>query len=410
MKTKGKGFSIIEVVIGIVLFMSIFLGFIYVYFGIKNSLRNDEIRLRAYFIANGIKEMARKIIDYYRPICSQVTTNTDLRWGWLHPNCNNIIIFPILNNNTLTYTYNELILGSRASDFKNEFISLFGKYCKLNFQTNQVQITCPDFIGFYYCVRDDCNIKSNLSQSVHTAGTSYNYVTNVIKSLVIEFDELGLRGQIAVQRRVGNTQEYNKPLFIDFSDFYYERNIKNMKIMLDIYNTLKKYEVIKRIGEIKQGFPNGLLETDDFYIPWVYQITASNKTNAETLCSVSSCSNLQNNSFWNRNISNTNMYYFLNNLISFYLGDSSYLVDAYGNPLGLELLIDRTKCSKLFSPKDPSNPNNCIRLANPPYPQPNYASIVTFRPPFVGYVYSEFCFDLTNRQYDSCRMPIVYSN
>ncbi len=138
-------------------------------------------------------------------------------------------------------------------------------------------------------------------------------------------------------------------------------------------------------------------------------MTASSQANAFLVSNDTNATNLQNNNVWNRGLSSTNLKIY-SDRVKDYLsgGDVNVYYDAWGNALGIELLVNATStCQVLYSPV---HGNTCIRVINPPYPQQNYKDVFSLRPPYIGYIYSEFCHNLTNSTQNSCRIPIVYAN
>ena len=426
---RTLGYGMLDIVMAIAIAAVFISGFLVFYSSYKYSQENSQKRIQAEQLGYAIKRMAENIINLYSGKCVTGITNTAFGWGWRHPWCSQTIIFPQLSNQILIYTYDTGVLSANEVAYlQSEARSLFS-FCRVDTSVSgRITITCPQFVGLYYCVATsgDCNVLTNLKSQVHTAGQSYDFVKDRIVSLVVEYDEYDRKGNVGIQHRVGKVNEWEKPVFVDFGDFYARRNELNLKKMIEIYNVIKKYEVTRRLVENQNTPPtSGLSEVDDYYVPWVYQVTASSVTNAFANCT-SNCINLQNNSYWGRTVASNDMYVFISRIVQNLLnGDVQYLVDAYGNPLGVELLVDRTRCGaspRLYSPQDLTNPSNCIRVSNPPYPQPNYrlttdgsGSIDCDRhpciyPPYSGYVYSEFCYNLSDPLQNICRLPIVYVN
>lgn len=415
---NNKGFSLIEVVLSVAIFSLLILVFGLFFISFSKNVEVNKQRLQIEQLGIGIQKSAKLIIDIYTPYCSTSSSN-NLGWGWRRTGCNNTIIFPNLssNNNTLrlTYTYNS---GTLTPDEQNKLksgIATYFNFCNTTYpNANTIVVNCPMATNAMYCIATstDCNNASQLVTSVHTAGSSYNYIDNKIISLVVEYNEEYARQTI--QHRIGNTNVYDKPYFIDFGSFFVEMFSINKQRFIDIFNALKKYEVTKRIMEAQNPTPTGLTDTDDYFIPWAYQITSSTYANAYTLCNNTTCSNLQNNNYWNRGIAATNMLLATQNVKNYLLGNSpQYMLDAFGNPLGIELVVnmsnyDGSSCKSLYSPSGGSA-TNCLRFV-PPYPQNNYSIASTVKPPFIGYIYSEFCHDLSILRYNDCRMSIVYVN
>lgn len=418
--TSSKGVTLIETILGLAMFsISLFL-FYLIFFSFRVQSEAETKRLNIERIGLGIQKTSLTIVDIFTNICTN-SPGSNFAWGWRHPNCSSTSIFPNLsssgNSLVLTYNYNGNSLSiDQLNTLRTEIATNFN-FCIVNHPSNtQTVITCPFAINARYCLSTstDCN---NVSQttpiSPHTAGQSYNYITNRIISLIVEYDDVGPKGDI-IQHRIGNTAEYNKPYFIDFGSYYMSLLEKNKQKYIDIYNALRKYEITRRVVESQNSAPTGLNEVDDYFIPWVFQITANSLTNANTSCNNSSCSNIFSPDYWNTTLTSTNMLTYTLNTINYLLGNTrSYMIDVFGNPIGIELLVDMsryngTTCRSLYSPTVGSN---CLRVNPlPPSPRPNYASVWSVRPPFIGYIYADFCHDLSNTQFDSCRMVIVYVN
>lgn len=415
-KNRRKGISLIELALSMAVVTMLLTSLYWFFTALNVSVENSKKRTDLIRLAEGIKKSAKLIIETYTPYCTTGITNTAFGWGWRKTGCDSVRIFPVLNGNTLTFEFNEGILSpADANRLKSEIKSYFVDFCLVDDSVaNKIVVTCPEFDGFYYCPASatDCNDATQLVSSVHTPGQSYDYVNERITSFVVEYTEKGRKGIGGIQHRVGATDDFAKPAFLDFGDFYMEMDQKNYKKFIDIYNALKKYEVTRRVAEMKNTAPEGLDEFSDYFVPWVYQITASSSANAYAVCNDSddsNCDNLHSNIYWNRAVGSTNMYEFLNKIVNYLLGgDTSYFVDVWGNPIGVELLVNLEACKTLYRP---GLAGNCIRVSNPPYPQKDYDTVLTVvRPPYVGYIYSEFCNDLNDASQSSCRMPVVYAN
>lgn len=412
-KKIKKGTTIIEVVLAIAIASILAVGFFRFYVAYQNFEANKRKEERIRQVALAIQLTAKEIINTFSSVCTNLANAQDnLGWGWRSPQCSNTIIFPTLNNNVLTYNLN---LSNLSQTEQNKLLNTIASYfqpCSVTVGTNAITITCPDIDRIYYCRSEvsQCNNLANLVTSVHTPGQSYNYITNKISALVIEWTEVSIHGSQGIQHRIGETGPL-APLIIDFTSFNEEMYALNYRKFVDIYNALKRYEVTRRVDEMKNTAPAGLPELDDYFVPWVWQITASNVANAYLNCnrvdSGNTCANFDLN-VWRTNISSTDMRTFMQNIINYLLaGNRNYVIDAWGNPIGIELLIrvSDMSCTRLYSP---SHGDTCKRFLNPPIPQTNYN--ITEKPPFIGYIYSEFCWDLSNLAQNACRMPIVYAN
>lgn len=412
-KFRKKGFTLTELLLSLAVATLLLSSFYWFFTSLSVSVENSKKRADLVRLAEGIKKSAKLIIEVYTPYCTTGITNRKFGWGWLKPGCDSVRIFPVVSGNTLTFEFNENVLSvTDKNRLKSEIKSYFADFCQVDTSTaGRIVVTCPEFDGIYYCLvtATDCNDLDQLETSVHNPGESYDYVRKRIAGLVVEYTERGRLGIGGIQHRVGDKFE---PAFLDFGDFYQEMAQKNYKKFIDIYNALKKYEVTRRVAEMKNTAPKGLDEFSDYFVPWVYQITANSLENAYALCddqSASNCANLQRDSYWNRNVAQTDAYEFINKIVTYLLGgDTSYFVDAWGNPIGVELLVNTNNYRTLFHSK--SNDNR-IRVLNPPYPQKDYDKVfTTVRPPYVGFIYSEFCYNLNDPSQSVCRLPIVYAN
>lgn len=415
-RVRRGGFSLLELSLSMAVVTLLIAGLYWFFTALNVSVENSKKRADLVRLAEGIKKSAKLIVEVYTPYCTTGITNRNFGWGWRKSGCDTVRVFPVLNGNTLTFEFNESILSAADKNrLKSEIRSYFADFCVVDDSVaNKITVTCSEFDGIYYCpaTATDCNDSTQLVNSVHTPGNSYNYVNNRITSLVVEYTERGRRGVGGIQHRVGAANDFEKPAFLDFGDFYREMDQRNYKKFVDVYNALKRYEVTRRVTEMKNTAPAGLDELSDYFVPWVYQITASSSANAYAVCddpTNSNCDNLHSNNYWNRTVGATDMYEFLHRIVDYLLGgDTSYFVDAWGNPIGVELLVNPNACRTLYKPGMASN---CIRISNPPYPQKDYDTVfTTVRPPYLGYIYSEFCNDLDDASQTACRMPVVYAN
>jgi len=423
---RRRGFTFVEVIFVLAVTALLMISLYTLFNAFAGHFTTQTRKLYIEELGYAMKKSADLIIKTYQSHCIAGAT-ANLGWGWRNPSCSHTVIFPNLNGNILTYTYDSGVLTvDEQNKLKSEIRSLYS-FCEVDDSAEgQIVITCPEFVSIHYCTAEatNCNDITQLKNSIHSPGRSYNYIKDRIISLVVEYDEISRRGTVSVQHRIGAVNNYEKPAFVDFSDFYQEKAQENLEKFVDIYNVLKKYEVTRRVDEMANTVPtSGLSERDDYFVPWVYQVTADSQADAYLKCDNNNCTNHQTNTIWDRSVSTTDLYTFTRHVIDYLLGgDTTYMVDAFNNPIGIELLIDRSKCSKLYSPEDTTNPTNCIRIPNPPYPQENYrlttdgsgsidcSSHPCIYPPYIGYVYSEFCYDLTKPEYDVCRKAVVYAN
>ena len=417
-KFRKKGFTLTELLLSLAVATLLLSSFYWFFTSLSVSVENSKKRADLVRLAEGIKKSAKLIIEVYTPYCTTGITNRSFGWGWLKPGCNTVRIFPVVSGNTLTFEFNENVLSvTDGNRLKSEIKSYFADFCQVDTSAaGRIVVTCPEFDGIYYCLvtATDCNDLDQLKTSVHDPGKSYDYVRKRIAGLVVEYTERGRLGIGGIRHRVkreGDTGWYAEPAFLDFGDFYQETSQKNYKKFMDVYNALKKYEVTRRIAEMKNTAPSGLDEYSDYFVPWVYQITADSVEKVYALCSdtASNCTNLQSDSYWKGNVAETDAYEFINKIVTYLLGgDTSYFVDAWGNPIGVELLVNTNNCRTL---SNSTMSDNCIRVPNPPYPQKDYDKVfTTVRPPYVGFIYSEFCNDLNDLSQSACRLPVVYAN
>lgn len=163
-----------------------------------------------------------------------------------------------------------------------------------------------------------------------------------------------------------------------------------------IADALRSYALQRLTYETQVNqYPSGMSSTDDFFVPWVWQILADDAVKANTPCQGENCSNFDS-TIWKTSLSSKRT--LIKKIVDYVGGGSSYLTDAFlfpyeGIPIGNGCEGDLSTCSA---------DNNA-----PPKPQQNYDSVYFVRPPFFSWVYSSACV----AKGDSwCRTKVVYEN
>jgi len=243
--------------------------------------------------------------------------------GWTAAPCNVGRLVPAIVNSTTLSAW--LATGTSRNAWINAG-------CSITLVSGSLyNITCPSGYGG--------NITFSNLQNGHTANTHY----------LNGYNKTPFQLQISVTIPGGSTsvQEVWSSGYLDAE--YFERS--NQKI-LTLLRAIKAYHFNRLLYEANTNVCNastgGLASTDDTLIPWVWQLTASNATNAQARCtgvevSPCGCSNHGSNTVWSNSTAHlqidteAELTQIINNLGI----DISHRTDGYGNMITIRLLADR---------------------------------------------------------------------
>lgn len=307
-----KGFAIAEIIVGIAI-MAVTLTSI-------AMLMNKSIRVKKTSEAlTSIKKITEALEITYR----EATAYNELNCaGWGDGNCASGKITPTITNSTTISAWLPTQSGQKAWDTAGCTLTSGGN--------NNFSIVCQSGYGVDFTFANAANTQ--------TAGGMYLNGYNKTP--------YAIQISVTIPGGTTNIQETWSSGYLDAE--YYEK--ANQKI-LSLLRALKSYHFNKMLYEANNNVctagAGGLSSTDDALIPWVWQLTATTPTNAQSKCSGIESGNCGCASFTSSIWNNTTAYLQIDtpteiNTILDNMGlDRMYRTDSYGNLLTLRLLADR---------------------------------------------------------------------
>lgn len=310
---KRGGFAMTEIIIALAVLAITITGITMVANKSIRVKRTADTTVVMKKVIDALETTYRENVAYAERFCA----------GWTVAPCNAGRITPSITNTTTLSIWLPTESARRA---------WMAAGCTVTLSSGSVySVVCPSGYG-------DNLTYSNL-QNGHTANTHY----------LNGYNRTPYQIQISVIIPGGSTsvQEVWSSGYLDAE--YFERS--NQKI-LTLLRAIKAYHFNRLLFEANTNVCNastgGLASTDDTLIPWVWQLVASNATNAQARCtgvetSPCGCSSHGVSNVW----SNSTAYLQidteaeLNQIVNNLGIDLSSRTDGYGNMLTIRLLADR---------------------------------------------------------------------
>ncbi len=166
MGRRVKGFSVTELLIGLAVASLIFVSFLKLHSSFQASTQNLSVEAKAERIGLAIQAVAENIIEIWKPYCTGVAGEENLRWGWRSSRCNQVRIFPQLpsvsgQRGSMVYTFNTGVLSSSdQARLLGVIRDAFSGVCNVDdsqVSAGSIRVVCPDFYAIRYCFDNNCN-------------------------------------------------------------------------------------------------------------------------------------------------------------------------------------------------------------------------------------------------------------
>lgn len=374
-RTDNKGFTLIEFVLVLAASIALFFAFFISY--LKFNAKYESAKR-----IEGIDAIG----DLINNTAIKIALNVGLNCQNGYATCTNTNLYPIINGTRLIWNLDNM------SDVVSLVRALSPCY-EISATPNRIELECAN-LGITRMVY---TIGGNTWTSIHTPGRDFDYLAFYKPSIVVTYNDKNWRGAIIpnLTRRISLDKSFD-----------YLGKVTIIRIDT-IKEALKNYATTKRFLEF-QSTPNasngvgGMFETDDFYIPWAWQILTPNQAYVNGTCSNDNCDSfcVRNNCVSKFNVWDTSINSPINNRalifqrINTNLGLNLSDKDGFGNPLYVFPVFDRNRC----------NLNTCQA---PPLPQRNYQSVAITLPPFQGLITTSFCY-LNNNPVYNCFTTFIY--
>lgn len=414
-----RGFNLVELLWAMVM-VAIFLPAILKLAGALNmqsQVSNQSFQIR--MLATQIKQNAKLIMDSAMTTCSQSMSTACVNdgWGWRDLHCQNTSPFPVFTiapSNTLTYN----IDTANFTTTVNTIINNIGTYCTHTSTTaTTIQFNCASLkvLGIQYQTSSGptANTVANtvkVFSTPHTNATTADFLNflNFPTAVYIQYNKyLSNTGSTIAHTDMTNASSdpNNGAFMLDMTDLFLDRVKKTRDNMLTLDATLRNYSIGAMTSEFQNVPPNGLAGNDTFFVPWIWQALASSVANSKTLCNNASCGSFSSGVQWANDGQTATVPDVWLLLIQNLSLNTSYAIDAFGNPLRISLIAngctgDVSSCSTTQTP--------------PPIPQSGYLTAMqsagyTARPPYFTLIVSPLC--TSNSSYpDYCRWSVTHPN
>lgn len=375
-KKSNKGFTLVEFVLVLAASVALFFAFFIAY-----------LKFNAKYESAKRLEGIDSISDLINNVAIKIAMNVNANCQNGYATCTNTNLYPIIvNGSRLVWNLNNM------PDVVSLVRALSPCY-EITATSNSIVLECAN-LGITRMVYTDGN---NTWTSIHNTGQDFDYRTFYKPSILVTYNDKNWRG--------GLIPNLTRRLSLDKS-FDYLGKITIIRVDT-IKEALKNYATTKRFLEF-QATPNasngvgGMFETDDFYVPWAWQILTPNRLYINATCSNDNCDNFcigsnctPKTNVWDIGINSpVNNRALIFQRINSNLGMNLPDKDGFGNPLYVYPLYDINRC----------NLNTCQA---PPLPQRNYQTVAITLPPFQGLITTSFCYLANNPPYN-CFTTFIY--
>lgn len=373
---SNRGISLVEVSLSIA-FISILLASLLILFnrtkGYYESLKQRE----------NFEKIEKTINQYAILVATAMESNCPNGFS----SCPNTRLYPeVQNNRFLVFRVDNQIANIVLPSIRSRIPCVMTNNNPITFDCTGLNI-----VNMFY-IDSNNNISTNIQpQNIFDYRTTWE--------LIIEYDER-VMGRNIPHRLNGQFPVYRVSLLESYSVLG-KRTMEKMNYLKDLlkqYATTKRFQEFNNVPNLSTGV-GGLNETDDFSIPWVWQVLSPNRSGLYYVCRDNTCSqfcmqnsdgtvntgnclpisqvwestNLNSQAIFSRIATNLNIPNTIN-----------IATDGFGNPLIINLI---------------ANGNT-----PPPAPTRNYSFT---RPPFITQIGTQFCFNQSNIVYD-CFITFTY--
>jgi len=348
-----RGFTLIELALGLALLSIVTLATLRFIFSVKADTQQAQERYKVLTLQKAIKTTFNEIVSTVENSCyPESDAYSPLSWGYRHPRCQNTSPLPYVpSQSVLRYDVN---LANDPS-LLNRIVASYSGACVLQRTDNQtfIELFCPDLISLTY----------DGSQRFHAPNTPFP--TDSSPSVEVQI------------RRQG----FSNPITYTFSldDLFQERRSYSLKKFQDLMERLRTESQYLSNAEFNNPPPTGLPSGDDVLVPYFWKVFSDDYARARnTLCNTGGgnlCVNYDGVVWRSGNLSQTvAIRRVIQNLMG---GEVKYYTDGFGNAVSLIPFV--SQCV--------ANLQTC-QASSPPVPQKFYSPNPT--PPFVSVLYNEF--------------------
>ena len=333
---------------------------------------------------SGLKHSFEQIIDTFEPVCSNITSDAQDKWGWGHSNCKNTSPLPIYANTSIIKYKLDLnnLTSAKANSLVNFIVQSFAPYCSLNKKTSSsLELFCPYTRNLQY------DLGGGLVASAHTTGSDID--PNIVPSFTLTYRRLTSYGSGY------EDQKFNG----NFANVYAKRRNFTLEKFNTVRATLKKFYQQKLALEIENPPDTGLSSTSDEFVPWFWESFGDKKTDVwSKTCDLKggdTCTNLDTSDIWRKNLNAGGLFWrrLKANLLS---GETKYAIDGFGNEVRIYPILKQ--CT--------NNDITTCSVTSPPVPKIDYFNEYT--PPYTTALFINTCKDKSVSALDYCRMYISY--
>jgi len=379
-----KGFTLIEVAFALLIMAVILVYFVRFINVERANVRFTQGNYNAKLLAEAIPKVYKAVVNYSAPYCAPD--------GWSSPYCDSTIPFPILENGILK-VYVDSDLPDKASLEGEIKTILTTAGCTYQGTT---AVGGEDSVNFL-CLTPKL---TSLSYTLSDGSTTTTFQKGGVDPM-----HFPVKVSIGYTIDMGNGETYSRTVSFDVS---YLRNSlirESAERMALLTDALKSYYTTRLSTEVDlQPYPNGLHSTEDFYVPWEWQVLATDGKIYKT-CNDDKCSGIDD---WETGSPDfdTVIDRIIKNLL---YGTSDYPLSLDGFMYSWRIILVGNGCS--------GDLTNCKADNNkPPSPNKNvtgaswYWNVYSVKPPFFSWIVSSAPSCLQNDDSpDWCRNRVVYT-
>lgn len=357
-------------------------------------------RAKSYYENTMQREKLSRLEELINAAAIKIATQVESVCPYGFVDCPNTTLYPVFNGPIITWNFD-----NGFADVVNMLRSKSPCLILPNWTVNSIRFDCTNIgvVNFVYI--DAAN--NRRTDIMDNNPRRFNYLIDW--NIAVEYNETGVNNRV-IQRRITTGNHY----LISLAESYNELGKRTLDKMRMLRDLLKNYGTQKRFMELNsrpdpQTGIGGMYETDDFSIPWVWQILSPDQRfvfyvcrdtacsqfcqrNANGTVNTASCSPVssvwENSNFTNITSSSRTAFTRIQNNLSV---NSNISTDGFGNSLYIAL-IGNGNCTLTNCPSN-----------NPPAPSRNYP----LQPPYITVIGTFFCFANQSARY-GCSMSFTY--
>lgn len=383
MAGKRRGFFLIEVAFALAIIGIIVVGMLRDISLQKANLSYSRALNNARMIAMATAGVYRTVVEDSAPVCAPS--------GWANPQCDATIPFPVLENGYLkVYVDSDLSVKNRLENQIKTIITSAGCVYSGKDTANGADVLkfmclTPKITALSYTLSD-----GSTTSTFSTGGVDpMHFPVSVTLSFTVD---------------LSNGETVKKTETYDISYLRQDLIRKSAERIQTVASALETYYTTRLSTEVDmQPYPDGLHSTEDFYVPWQWQVLATDGQIYKT-CQDQYCSGIDD---WNTG--NPDFDDVITDVTKRLLQSGAYPLSLDGFMYEWRVILVGNGCSGDLS--------SCTADNNKP-PTPNktvtgagwYWDVYSVKPPFFTWIVSSAPSCLKNDSSpDWCRTRIVYS-